>query len=81
MIKTSKVQDRRTLRFGRMRELLGAIRDGSFARDLKRDHEAGAPWMRAQREAAGALALEPAGAAVRKLMPWLGASGARKVTT
>jgi ketol-acid reductoisomerase len=56
---------------GRMRDLLAEIRDGSFARALRDDHEAGAPWMRRMREQARAHPLEPAGEAVRSLMPWL----------
>ncbi len=56
----------------RMRELLGEVRDGTFAEALMRDHQKGFGWFKSQREAARAHDLEPAGRVVRSLMPWLG---------
>jgi ketol-acid reductoisomerase len=54
-----------------MRKLLDEIRSGEFTRRMQADHDAGAPWFRAQRAAADAHAMERAGAEVRALMPWL----------
>ena len=54
-----------------MRTLLDEIRSGAFTRRMQADHDAGAPWFRAQRAAADAHPMERAGAEVRALMPWL----------
>jgi ketol-acid reductoisomerase len=54
-----------------MRTLLAEIRSGAFTRRMQADHDAGAPWFRAQRAAADAHPMERAGADVRALMPWL----------
>jgi ketol-acid reductoisomerase len=61
---------------GHLRDLLAAIRDGSFARDFTRDHAAGFPWFAARRRALRQHPAEPAGAAVRAWMPWLRSAGA-----
>ena len=58
-----------------MRRRLGEIRSGAFTRRMQSDHDAGAPWFRAAREAAAAHPMERAGADVRALMPWLEAEG------
>jgi len=58
-----------------MRRLLDEIRSGAFTRRMQSDHDAGAPWFRAAREAAAAHPMERAGADVRALMPWLEAEG------
>jgi ketol-acid reductoisomerase len=42
---------------------------------MQSDHDVGAPWFRAAREAAAAHPMERAGADVRALMPWLEAEG------
>jgi ketol-acid reductoisomerase len=55
-----------------MAKLLVEVRDGTFARALRADHQAGAPWFDRERAAAAAHPLEPAGRTVRGLMPWLG---------
>jgi ketol-acid reductoisomerase len=59
----------------RMRQILDEIRSGRFTRRMQADHDAGAPWFRAAREAAAAHPMERAGAEVRALMPWLEAEG------
>jgi ketol-acid reductoisomerase len=48
-----------------MRTLLAEIRSGAFTRRMQADHDAGAPWFRAQRAAADAHPMERAGADVR----------------
>jgi len=58
-----------------MRRLLDEIRSGEFTRRMQADHDAGAPWFRAAREAAAGHPMERAGADVRALMPWLDAEG------
>jgi ketol-acid reductoisomerase len=58
-----------------MRQLLDEIQSGAFTRRMQSDHDVGAPWFRAAREAAAAHPMERAGADVRALMPWLEAEG------
>lgn len=58
-----------------MRRLLDEIQSGEFTRRMQADHDAGAPWFRAAREAAAAHPMERSGADVRALMPWLEAEG------
>jgi ketol-acid reductoisomerase len=60
-----------------MRALLAEIRSGTFTRGMQADHDAGAPWFRAERAKADAHPMEDAGAAVRALMPWLAEEAAR----
>lgn len=55
----------------RMKELLKAIRDGSFAQDLRRDHDTGFRWLNVQRKALRQHPIEPAGESVRSMIPWL----------
>ncbi len=55
----------------RLRDVLEAVRDGSFAEALREDHRRGGPWFAAQRAAWRDHPLEPAGEVVRSLMPWL----------
>jgi len=55
----------------KMRELLRQVQDGSFARDLRADYEKGFPWFASQRAKLADHPIEPAGKAVRDLMPWL----------
>ena len=56
-----------------MRTLLKEIKDGTFSRAMQADHDAGAPWFRAQRAMASAHPMEQSSADVRALMPWLAA--------
>lgn len=56
-----------------MRTLLKEIKDGTFTRTMQADHDAGAPWFRAQRAIAKAHPMEQSSADVRALMPWLAA--------
>ena len=60
-----------------MRALLAEIRSGAFTRGMQVDHDAGAPWFRAERAKADAHPMEDAGAGVRALMPWLAEEAAR----
>ena len=60
----------------RMERLLDDVRDGSFAKRLMDDHEAGAPWITARRRELAAHPIEAAGAVIRGLMPWVSPSEA-----
>ena len=55
----------------RLRQILAEIRDGGFARQFREDVKAGSPWFESQRERMRQHPSEPAGRAVRLLMPWL----------
>lgn len=55
----------------KMKELLERIKDGSFARDLAKDHANGFPWFNSQRSKLQHHPIEPAGDVIRSLMPWL----------
>lgn len=55
----------------RMKAILAAVRDGSFANALREDHAQGNPWFTEQRERIRRHSIEPAGEAVRSWMPWL----------
>jgi ketol-acid reductoisomerase len=55
----------------RMKAILAAVRDGSFAQALREDHAEGNPWLAEQRERIRNHAIEPAGEAVRAWLPWL----------
>lgn len=58
----------------RMREILQAIRNGSFANSLREDYTKGFPWFEKQREQLRNHPIEKAGGTVRSLMPWLGST-------
>ncbi len=64
----------------RLAGLLREVRDGTFARALRDDYGRGSPWFTAQRAAARAHPMEPAGRVVRSLMPWLARSAAETTT-
>lgn len=55
----------------RLRELLRRVQDGSFAQELRADHEKGFAWFASQRVKMADHPIEQAGDAVRALMPWL----------
>jgi ketol-acid reductoisomerase len=55
-----------------MRKILGEIRDGSFARELVAEFDAGKPNFLKRREAEHAEQIEQVGAKLRPLMSWLG---------
>ena len=55
----------------RMRQVLGDVREGTFAASMRADYEQGFPWFNRQRQRQRDHALEPAGQVVRSLMPWL----------
>ena len=54
-----------------MRRILGEIRDGSFARELVEEFDAGKPNFLKRREAERAEQIEQVGAQLRPLMSWL----------
>ena len=54
----------------RMRQILQAVRDGSFARSLRQDYARGYPWFAAQREALRKHPIEPAGKMIRPSFQW-----------
>ena len=54
-----------------MRRILANVRDGTFAKALRDDHARGFPWFNEQRKIWREHDLEPTGAVVRSLMPWL----------
>jgi ketol-acid reductoisomerase len=55
----------------RMRSVLRAVRDGTFAATMMADHAAGSEWFEEQRRALRDHAIEAAGREVRAWMPWL----------
>ncbi|MDY7107891.1 MAG: ketol-acid reductoisomerase [Planctomycetota bacterium] len=55
----------------RMKAILAAVRDGSFAHALREDHAQGNPWLNEQRSRIRTHPIEPAGEAVRAWLPWL----------
>jgi ketol-acid reductoisomerase len=55
-----------------MRKILGEIRDGSFARELVEEFDAGKPNFLKRREAEHAEQIEQVGARLRPLMSWIG---------
>ena len=52
----------------RLEELLAEIRNGSFARQVRDDFEAGFPWFREKREELATHPIEDAGRTIRSLM-------------
>jgi ketol-acid reductoisomerase len=56
-----------------MRRILGEIQDGSFARELVEEFDAGKPNFLKRREAERAEQIEQVGARLRPLMSWLSA--------
>jgi ketol-acid reductoisomerase len=56
-----------------MRRILGEIQDGSFARELVEEFDAGQPNFRKRREAEQSEQIEQVGAKLRPLMSWLSA--------
>ncbi|HUU86073.1 MAG TPA: ketol-acid reductoisomerase [Phycisphaerae bacterium] len=57
---------------GRMREILGEVRNGEFAREWMGECRGGLKRFRQLHEADAESAFERAGRSVRQLMPWLG---------
>jgi ketol-acid reductoisomerase len=56
-----------------MRRILGEIQDGTFARELVEEFDAGQPNFKKRREAEQAEQIEQVGAKLRPLMSWLSA--------
>jgi len=55
----------------KLRELLVAVRDGSFVDRMERDLATGGKWITAQRDGADRMGIEAAGQTVRSWLPWL----------
>jgi ketol-acid reductoisomerase len=56
----------------RMRSVLGAIQDGSFAKELILEHQANQPYFNARRRREGDHQVEHVGKELRAMVPWLG---------
>jgi ketol-acid reductoisomerase len=56
----------------RMRSVLGAIQDGSFAKELILEHQANQPYFNARRRREGDHQVEHVGEELRAMVPWLG---------
>jgi len=54
-----------------MKEILADIQSGKFTKEFIDDSKAGAPKMKAFREAAAGLQSEQTGASLREMMPWI----------
>jgi ketol-acid reductoisomerase len=54
-----------------LQDLLDEIRRGDFARRMQDDQTGGQAWINARRQALREHPIEPAGEALRALMPWL----------
>jgi ketol-acid reductoisomerase len=57
-----------------MRQILAEVRDGTFARELVEEFEAGRPTFLKRREAEQSEQIEQVGAELRPLMSWLEAT-------
>ncbi|MFC1501973.1 ketol-acid reductoisomerase [bacterium] len=55
----------------KMREILGAVQDGSFAKQWIAENQAGRPVMKKLREEHKELQIEQVGSRLREMMPWL----------
>ena len=69
-----RVIDERTR--AEMRSILAEVRDGTFARELVEEFDAGRPTFLKRREAEQSEQIEQVGAALRPLMSWLDAGDA-----
>jgi ketol-acid reductoisomerase len=56
----------------RMKEILGEIQSGEFAKEFIRENETGGAAFEALRRQGERHPVEPVGARIRKLLPWLG---------
>ncbi|RKY47891.1 MAG: ketol-acid reductoisomerase, partial [Candidatus Neomarinimicrobiota bacterium] len=55
----------------RMREILRAVQDGTFAREWIMENQAGRPVLKALREKHKELLIEKVGEKLRSMMSWL----------
>ena len=55
----------------RMREILGRIQSGEYAREFVLENRAGAPMLLARRRMTAELPIEKVGARLREMMPWI----------
>ena len=61
-----------------MRKLLADIQDGTFAREMMSEEEAGRPNFRRLREQNADHQIEQVGGKLRAMMPWIGEKAAVK---
>jgi ketol-acid reductoisomerase len=54
-----------------MREALGRIRTGEYAREFVLENRAGAPMLLARRRLTAEHEIERVGAKLREMMPWI----------
>jgi ketol-acid reductoisomerase len=57
-----------------MRDILGEIQTGAFAREFILENQAGAPTLKAMRRLSQAHPIEEVGARLREMMPWIKAN-------
>jgi ketol-acid reductoisomerase len=57
-----------------MKRVLADIQSGRFVKNFVLDNRAGQPELKASRKAAAAHPIEKTGAALRAMMPWIGAN-------
>jgi ketol-acid reductoisomerase len=55
----------------RMREILGRIQSGEYAREFVLENRAGAPTLLSRRRMTSELQIEKVGARLREMMPWI----------
>jgi ketol-acid reductoisomerase len=55
----------------RMREILGRIQSGEYAREFVLENRAGAPTLLSRRRMTAELPIEKVGARLREMMPWI----------
>ena len=55
----------------RMKEILGRIQTGEYAKDFVLENRAGAPELLSRRRMTAALPIEKVGARLREMMPWI----------
>jgi ketol-acid reductoisomerase len=55
----------------RMREILGRIQSGEYAREFVLENRAGAPTLLSRRRMTAELQIEKVGARLREMMPWI----------
>jgi len=55
----------------RMREILGRIQSGEYAREFVLENRAGAPMLLSRRRMTAELQIEKVGARLREMMPWI----------
>ena len=57
-----------------MRQILGEIQDGTFAKSFILENQAGAPFLKAKRRLSQEHPIEQVGEKLRDMMPWIKAN-------